>query len=63
MNEDDTFRILSRPDIHEMVKIYTEFKKDHVGVYDTRWNIELVRKYKWDWIEFLVAKKAAGYVF
>ena len=56
-NEDDTFRILSRPSIYEMVGLYKQFKLGR-GVYDTRMNIVFVNKYGWDWVEFLTAAKA-----
>ena len=65
--EDDLFRILKRPDIHAMVVLHRDWVRDHRdaggGIYDQRKNLELVKLYGWDWIEFLKARHEAGYSF
>lgn len=61
--EDDTFRILSRPGIHEMVELYKEYKRGTYipdEFYDTRKNIVFANRHGWDWVEFLVAAKQAN---
>ena len=62
--EDDTFRILARPDIHKMVILHREWiqkERDRKGVYDSRKNITFCKHNGWQWIEFLREKKSAGY--
>jgi len=62
--EDDTFRILSRPSIHQMVSLHVEWKKKHQrrdGTYNSTHNLRFAKHYGWGWIEYLRAKKEAGY--
>lgn len=63
--EDDTFRILARPNLDQMVELHAEFvygwRKKHEGIYPTILNISFMRQHGWTWPEFLRAKKAAGY--
>ena len=65
MTEDDTFRVLARPDIHKMVVIYRNnrlnWEKKNDTTYPSTQNIVICKHYGWGWIEFLVAKKNAGY--
>jgi hypothetical protein len=64
VTEDDTFRILARPDIHKMVILHTEWSQKQRALkdpFDTRKNIEFVKHHGWGWIEFLNAKKEKGY--
>lgn len=63
--EDDTSRILARPDIHRMVELHREWQKKRytAGVYNTLGNIEFSKYYGWNWVEFLKAKKSAGYTY
>jgi len=61
--EDDTFRVLSRPGIHEMYRLYIEWYAAQGHNYPTTMNIEFVRQYNWEWLEFLLAKNAAGYFY
>lgn len=63
-NEDDVFRILSKPDIHRMVVLHRKWVSDNQGAegkYDQRKNIDFAVRYGWDWIEYLIARKIAGY--
>lgn len=63
--EDDTFRILARPDIDKMVILHQECILEHrdaSGTYDQQKNIVFSKYYGWTWIEFLKAKKEAGYI-
>lgn len=63
LTEDDTFNRLCRPSVHEMVSMYQQWHMDNYpGMRDTRTNLEFARVHNWDWLEFLIAKKAAGYV-
>lgn len=62
--EDDTFRILSRPSIHEMVVLHRDWKRkftDEGKEFNTMWNISFMRSYGWDWTEFLIEKNKRGY--
>lgn len=62
--EDDTFRVLARPNIEKMVELHPEWvseRRSADGIYDQRHNIAFARYYGWTWIEFLKAKKEAGY--
>jgi hypothetical protein len=64
--EDDTFRILARPSIHEMVELHRKWKIKHSrkdGSYNTVHNLSFVKHYGWTWFEYLRAKKEAGYTF
>lgn len=63
MTEDDTFRILARPDIHKMYNLHKEWVQKHRknGIYDQQKNITFAKYYGWTWFEYLKAKKAAGY--
>lgn len=62
--EDDTFRVLSRPNIHEMIYLHQQWRNTFANnSFDSRWNINFLEKHGWDWVEFLKAKKAAGYTF
>lgn len=62
--EDDTFRILARPNIDKMVVLHREWVAEHRksnGTYDQQQNIQFAKYYGWTWITFLKAKKEAGY--
>lgn len=63
LTEDDTFRILARPDIHAMVTLHRQWilahRKNHR--YDQQHNIKFAKHYGWTWIEFIKARKEAGY--
>lgn len=62
MTEEDTFNRLRRPSIHEMVSMYDKWMFDNYPENrDTRKNLEFARVHNWDWLEYLLAKKAAGY--
>ncbi len=61
MTEDDTCRVLARPDIHEMVRLYNDYKKSRNVEYSSLDNIRFAKYYGWGWLEFLTAKNAAGY--
>jgi hypothetical protein len=64
MTEDDTFRVLARPDIHKMVILHREWVQLHRGedgTYDQQKNIKFARHYGWTWIEYLRARKEEGY--
>lgn len=62
--EDDTARVLSRPDIHEMEKLYRDFCFSiNYGKYNSLDNITFAKSYKWCWLEFLIARKKEGYVW
>lgn len=66
--EDDTFRVLARPDIHKMVVLHQDWQngekhKSANGSYSSLKNIEFAKYYGWTWIEFLKAKKIAGYTY
>ena len=62
MTEDDTFERLRRPTIHEMVAMYHQWMFDNYpGTKDTRKNIVFAKTHNWDWLEYLIAKKEAGY--
>lgn len=63
-SEDDLFRVLARPDIEKMVILHADWIHSHrdcTGTYNQTKNIEFARYYGWTWIEFLKAKKEAGY--
>lgn len=62
--EDDTFRILARPDVHKMHQLHQDWKSMHTdstGKYDQQKNVVFARYYGWTWIEYLTARKEAGY--
>lgn len=62
--EDDTFRVLARPNIHEMVELHITWKRsitDEGKTFNSMWNISFMKYHGWGWIEYLIAKKAAGY--
>lgn len=62
--EDDTFRILARPNIHEMFELHIVWKRkftDEGITFNSMWNIGFMKHYGWGWEEFLRAKKEAGY--
>jgi hypothetical protein len=66
--EDDTFRVLARPDIHTMVKLHQQYKVNcrrgqPDQPYPSTKNISFCKYYGWDWVEFLIAKKEAGYSY
>ncbi len=61
--EDDTFRILARPDIHAMVKLHIEWKRYSRRPYNARLNIDFVKYYGWGWREFLDERRLHGYFF
>jgi hypothetical protein len=62
MTEEDTFNALRRPNIHEMVSLYHRWIfSNYPGHKNTLHNIEFPKAHGWEWIEFLEAKKAAGY--
>jgi len=64
MTEDDTFRILARPDIHEMVRLHWAWVKsitDEGKKFNSSWNITFMKSHGWTWLEFLRTKKSAGY--
>lgn len=63
--EDDTFRILSRPSIQEMVRLYNDTRDDkNRKTYNlefvTMLNIKFINEHNWDWIEFLIAAQKAN---
>jgi hypothetical protein len=62
-SEDDTFKALLRPrvyEMHEMLKIhFVEYHAKH-NTYPSTENIIFCNKHNWDWVEFLLARKAAG---
>ncbi len=62
--EDDTFRILARPNIHKMVEMHNTWKikvgKEH-NVFNSMWNVSFMKYHGWTWVEFLREKKNAGY--
>lgn len=63
--EDDTFRVLARPNIHQMVELHFAWKRkitDGGKDFNSMWNIPFMKHYGWTWMEFLRAKKDAGYV-
>jgi hypothetical protein len=64
MTEDDTFRILARPDIHEMVRLHAEYTKqwhaNNSGTYPTTENIRFAKHYGWNWVEFLDVKRVVS---
>lgn len=53
MNEDDTFKALSRPQIREMMKLYEQWDKDRNYAYPTSERIDFMKSHRWSWIEFL----------
>ncbi len=57
---DDTFRILARPKLDEMVDIYKEEKRKIRGASCSLDNITICKKYGWRWEEFLRDVKNAG---
>ncbi len=62
--EDDTFRILARPNIDKMVELHWEWKMkitDEGKPFNSSWNIPFMKYHGWTWMEFLRAKKDAGY--
>ena len=62
MNEDDTFNRLRRPSVHEMKRMYHQWMFDNYpGSKDTRHNLEFAKAHNWEWLEYLLAAKAAGY--
>lgn len=56
--EDELFKVLSRPGIHEMVSIFSEWDASNNSSIN---RLAFMKEFKWDWVEFLIAKKAAGY--
>lgn len=61
--EDDTFRVLARPDIHEMYRLLSIHSRkwtDEGKLYPTPENIRFCKYYGWGWIEYLRAKRQAG---
>lgn len=65
-HEDDTFRVLARPDIEKMVELHREWvsaRRSVNGVYDQQNNIKFAKYYGWTWIEYLKARREAGYTF
>lgn len=63
MTEEDTVRILCRPDIHRMVELYQIHKIERYSVedYSSLNNIKFAKKHGWNWLQFLREKKKAGY--
>jgi hypothetical protein len=61
--EDDTFRVLARPNIHEMARMYAAWKKSEqaMGTFNTLKNIGFMKYYGWRWSDFLRERSAAGY--
>lgn len=62
--EDDTFRVLARPNIEQMVELHFHWKKkitDKDKIFNSSLNISFMKYYGWTWLEFLRAKKDAGY--
>jgi len=68
--EEDTFKVLKRPSVHEMRTLHSEWKNrwilshpDPAGgykVYPSTQNLEFVKHYDWDWVEYLMALKELG---
>jgi len=46
-----------------MYRLYIEWYAAQGHNYPTTMNIEFVRQYNWEWLEFLLAKNAAGYFY
>jgi len=63
MDEDDTFRILSRPSVHEMVMIDGRRPQRLRPLYSSLDNIVWAAEYGWSWGEYQRARKAAGYKY
>ena len=64
MTEDETFRILARPNIDRMVELHFIWKRkitDEGMAFNSSWNISFMKHHGWTWTEFLRAKKDAGY--
>lgn len=58
--EDDTFRILARPNIDKMSELHFDWKRkitDEGKPFNNMWNIEFMKYHGWTWTEFLRAKK------
>lgn len=62
-SEEDTFNRLRRPSLAEMENLYQERKRTYVYVVQSSFeNIDFAKKHGWDWLEFLKARKNAGYM-
>jgi hypothetical protein len=59
MTEDDTFRILARPSVHEMVRL--DGQRTRMKPYCAISNIVWAKEHGWQWGEYQRARKAAGY--
>jgi hypothetical protein len=62
--EDDTFRILARPNIDKMVDLHFAWRKKIISegnLFNSSWNIPFMKYHGWTWTEFLIAKRNAGY--
>lgn len=53
MTEDDTFLILSRPSIPEMLQHYNDWIENKNGQFEGLQ--EMCKRHGWDWAEFSVA--------
>jgi hypothetical protein len=60
VTEDDTFRMLARPGIHEMVDLYVKWERVHV-VECSLERLAWSKHYGWQWGELVRAAKRAGY--
>lgn len=60
MTEDDTFRILARPDVHELMTLYQKNMKKRGSAYTSIENVSFCKYHGWRWREFLQEARAAG---
>lgn len=64
--EEDTFRVLARPDVHVMFNLHREWKRklaEDGTDFNSMWNISFMKYHGWTWVEFLRAKNDAGYSY
>jgi len=63
MTEDDTFRVLARPSVEEMVKLHREHYREWCSnseVYPASQCVIFAKHHGWGWLEYLIARKASG---
>ena len=60
MTEDDTFRVLARPGIHEMYALYISWWRS-LPDKNTMLRVSFCKSYDWTWFEFFTEAKRAGY--
>jgi hypothetical protein len=63
--EDDTFRVLARPKLEQMMELHAAWKRkihEDGAEFNTTWNIAFMKHHGWTWVEYLTAKHHAGYL-